>query len=83
MVAQDYSLLVAFLIKESFFVTYAFVWLLLRLVIPLALLPLLVLVKVASTASSAYQQQKVRATAAAALLVWPALVLQIQCGFRS
>ena len=62
-VVQDYSLLVAFLIKESFFITYAFVWLLLRVVIPIALLPLLLLVKIASSVSSTYQQQKVRFTA--------------------
>lgn len=62
--ARDYTLLVAFLVKEVFFVTYIVVWLLLRIVIPVAALPIILLVKVATSSSSAYQQQKVRVLAA-------------------
>jgi len=63
-IARDYTLLVAFLVKEVFFVTYIVVWLLLRIVIPVAALPIILLVKVATSSSSAYQQQKVRVLAA-------------------
>ena len=57
---QDYTLLIAFLVKESFFVTYLVVWLALKVVVPVAMLPLIVLIKILSSGKSNYQQQKVR-----------------------
>jgi len=57
---RDYTLLVAFLVKEVFFATYICVWIVMRVFIPLALLPLILLVKIATSANSNYQQQKVQ-----------------------
>jgi hypothetical protein len=54
--------LIAFLVKELFFITFACVWVLLRIVIPVALLPVILLVKFAAAGSSKYQQQKARCT---------------------
>ena len=56
----EYTLLVAFLIKEVFFATYICVWIVMRILIPIALLPLILLVKIATSANSNYQQQKVQ-----------------------
>ena len=55
---QDYTLLICFVVKESFFITYLAVWILLKIIIPIAMLPIILLVKVATSASSSYQQQK-------------------------
>ena len=62
--ARDYTLLAAFLVKEVFFVTYMVIWLLLRILLPVASLAFILLVKLATSGSSAYQQQKVSVMAA-------------------
>jgi hypothetical protein len=55
----DYTLLIAFLVKEVFFVTYVVIWLFLRVLLPIAALPFILLVKLATLSSSEYQKQKV------------------------
>ncbi len=57
---RGYNLLVAFLVKEVFFATYIVVWIVMRILIPIAMLPLMLLVKIATSGNSNYQQQKVQ-----------------------
>ena len=58
----EYTLMIAFLVKEVFFLTYIVMWVVLRIVIPVAMLPVILIVKIATSGSSAYQQQKVSAS---------------------
>lgn len=55
----DYTLLVAFLVKEVFFATYVVIWVVLRIALPLVALPIILLVKLATSKLSDYQKQKV------------------------
>jgi hypothetical protein len=80
---QDYTLLFCFVVKESFFVTYLGVWILLKIIIPIAMLPIILLVKIATSASSSYQQQKVTPSPAFVLTRWFQFIIECLCSCAS